>query len=266
MRSWARLATGLAAMALAGPAAAQAWFVTPTPGPVSPPDQPTFHAGPASYGPAPAHVRPKDDTRGSLSGDKMMADLRRIVDFSLQPARRPWRPALRPHQRPAGGEGDRRLGGGQAKGLGPEGRPRRGLSLRGAALAAGALRSAGATSDGSPDVVLQSAMPIRNKTVKPRHRRGAVGRCVGRGSAARTRQPRRQRQGGRGQRRPRRQPVRRAREGRGARAGEARRGGRDQCRGELPATCSSYDNPLRTAATPSPASWWAVTTARSWKA
>src|ERR1700754_2594747 len=68
---------------LGGGAQAQAWFGVPTPGPVSPPDAPTFHAGPASYGPAPFHGRPKDDARGALKGDAMMADVRRIVDFSL---------------------------------------------------------------------------------------------------------------------------------------------------------------------------------------
>ena len=78
---------GLAAAALslaAGAASAQAWFGVPTPGSVSPPDQPTFHAGPASYGPAPFQGRPKDDARGALSGPKLMADVSRIVGFSLE--------------------------------------------------------------------------------------------------------------------------------------------------------------------------------------
>ena len=65
MRHFAKLAAGFAVLALtAGSAAAQAWFGVPPPGPVSPPDKPTFHAGAASYGPAPARGRPKDDARG----------------------------------------------------------------------------------------------------------------------------------------------------------------------------------------------------------
>jgi len=84
MGHFAKLAAGLAALALTtGSASAQAWFGVPTPGPVSPPDKPTFRSGPVGYGPAPAHVRPKDDARGALAGDKLMADVRRIVDFSL---------------------------------------------------------------------------------------------------------------------------------------------------------------------------------------
>jgi hypothetical protein len=32
----------------------------------------------------PAHVRPKDDVRDALSGEKMISDARRIVDFSRE--------------------------------------------------------------------------------------------------------------------------------------------------------------------------------------
>src|SRR4051812_48653093 len=70
---------------VAGPAMAQApWFGVPTPGPVTAPDAATFQAGPNAYGPAPARGRPKDDVTGALVGDKMMADVRTIVGFSLE--------------------------------------------------------------------------------------------------------------------------------------------------------------------------------------
>ncbi|HEX3363539.1 M28 family peptidase [Phenylobacterium sp.] len=173
---------GFAALALmAGPAAAQAWFGTPTPGPVSPSDQPTFHAGPASYGPTPAHVRPKDDTRGSLGGDRMMADVRRIVGFSLA----------------SKAAGDKLYG--RISGLPAE---KATVDWAVAKLKASGLKDAHAeaytseaplwlpvsfearvTSEGSPDVVLQSAMPIRNKTVKPATAEGPLV-FVGRGSPA----------------------------------------------------------------------------------
>jgi len=187
MGSWTKLAAGFAALALtAGPAAAQAstngpWFGTPTPGPVSPSDKPTFHAGPAAYGPAPAHVRPKDDARGSLSGPKMMADVRRIVDFSLA-------------SRAAGD-----LLYGRISGLPAE---KATVDWAVGKLKASGLKDAHAepypseaplwlpvsfelrvTSEGSPDVVLHSAMPIRNKTVKPAAAEGPLV-FVGRGSAA----------------------------------------------------------------------------------
>jgi hypothetical protein len=71
-------------MCAAGSAAAQAWFGVPLPPPLTPPDQPTFHAGPAAYGPQPAHVRPKDDAAGALSAPKLMADVKTIVGFSLE--------------------------------------------------------------------------------------------------------------------------------------------------------------------------------------
>jgi hypothetical protein len=175
---------GLAAAALnlaAGAASAQAWFGAPTPGPVSPPDQPTFHAGPAAYGPAPARVRPKDDARGSLSGETMMADVRRIVDFSLA----------------SKAAGDLLYG--RISGLPAE---KATVDWAVGKLKASGLKDAHAepypseaplwlpvsfearvTSEGSPDVVLRSAMPIRNKTVKPAAAEGPAV-FVGRGSAA----------------------------------------------------------------------------------
>jgi hypothetical protein len=170
------------AMALfAGPVSAQAWFGVPTPGPVSPPDKPTFHAGPAAYGPAPAHVRPKDDPRGSLSGEKMMADVRRIVDFSLE----------------SKAAGDKLYG--RISGLPAE---KAAVDWAVAKLKAAGLKDARAeaypseaplwlpvsfearmTSEGAPDVVLQSAMPIRNRSVKPATAEGPLV-FVGRGSSA----------------------------------------------------------------------------------
>jgi Peptidase family M28 len=186
MGRWAGLAAGTAALALAGPAAAQAWFGTPTPGPVSPPDQPTFHAGAASYGPAPAHVRPKDDTRGSLAGEKMMADVRRIVDFSLA----------------SKAAGDLLYG--RISGLPAE---KATVDWAVGKLKASGLKDAHAEpyiseaklwlpvsfelrvlgdpafGAGTADVVLHSAMPIRNATVKPAAAEGPLV-FVGRGSAA----------------------------------------------------------------------------------
>src|ERR1700742_252107 len=84
MGQFRTFATAATFTLIAGAAQAQAWFGVTTPGPVSPPDQPTFHAGPASYGPAPFAGRPKDDARGALSGPKLMADVNRIVGFSLE--------------------------------------------------------------------------------------------------------------------------------------------------------------------------------------
>jgi hypothetical protein len=173
--------TAAAFCLMGGAASAQAWFGVPTPGPVSPPDKPTFHAGPASYGPAPAHVRPADDVRGALSGDKMMTDVRRIVDFSLE--------------RKAAGD----LLYGRISGLPGE---KAVVDWAVARLKADGLRDAHAepyvseaplwlpvsyelraTTDGSPDVVLASAVPIRNRTVKPAVAEGPLV-FVGRGSAA----------------------------------------------------------------------------------
>jgi hypothetical protein len=182
MGHFATLAAGLAALALtAGSACAQAWFGVPTPGPVSPPDKPTFHAGPASYGPAPAHVRPKDDARGALAGDKLMAEVRRIVEFSLG-------------SKAAGEPLYGRISGMPAE--------KKTVDWAVAKLKAAGLKDARAeaypseaplwlpvsfearvTSEGNPDVVLASAMPIRNKTVKPATAEGPLV-FAGRGSAA----------------------------------------------------------------------------------
>src|SRR5690348_16383049 len=77
----------VAALALGGSAAAQStpgpWFGVPTPGPVTPVDQPTFVTGPEAYGPAPFAGRPKDDASGALKGERLMADVKTIVGFSL---------------------------------------------------------------------------------------------------------------------------------------------------------------------------------------
>ena len=182
MGHFAKLAAGLAALALTvGTASAQAWFGVPTPGPVSPPDKPTFHAGPAAYGPTPAKVRPKDDTTEALTGFKMMADVRAIVDFSLQ----------------SKAAGDKLYG--RISGLPAE---KATVDWAVAGLKDAGLKDAHAeaypseaplwlpvsfearvTSEGSPDVVLQSAMPIRNKTAKPAAAEGPLV-FVGRGSAA----------------------------------------------------------------------------------
>jgi hypothetical protein len=164
------VATVAAAALVAGSAGAQAWFHTPTPGAVSPPDQPTFHAGPASYGPAPFNGRPKNDARSALGGDKMMADVRRIVDFSLE----------------SKAAGDLLYG--RISGLPAE---KKTVDWAVEKLKASGLKDAHAESyastaplwlpvsfelrvlgdpafgAGTADVVLKSAMPIRNATVKP---------------------------------------------------------------------------------------------------
>jgi hypothetical protein len=173
---------------MAGTASAQAWFGVPTPGPVSPPDRPTFHAGPESYGPAPAPARgrPKDDARGSLSGAKLMADVKRIVGFSLE----------------SKAAGDLLYG--RISGLPAE---QKTVDWAVEKLKASGLRDAHAESyvstaplwlpvsfelralgdpafgAGTTDVVLKSAMPIRNKTVRPAAAEGPLV-FVGRGSAA----------------------------------------------------------------------------------
>jgi hypothetical protein len=187
MGHFAKLAAGLALPALmAGAASAPqaqtgAWFGVPTPGPVSPPDKPTFHAGAAAYGPAPAHVRRKDDTRGALQGAAMMADVRRIVDFSLA----------------SKAAGDKLYG--RISGLPAE---KATVDWAVARLKAAGLKDAHAeaypsdaplwlpvsfearvTGEGGPDVVLASAMPIRNRTVKPATAEGPLV-FVGRGSSA----------------------------------------------------------------------------------
>lgn len=174
-------ATAAAAALIGGAACAQAWFGVPTPGPVSPPDKPTFHTGPDAYGPAPAHVRPKDDARGALSGDKMIADVRRIVDFSLERKR----------------AGDLLYG--RISGLPGE---KATVDWAVAKLKASGLKDAHAeaypseaplwlpvsyearvAADGSPDVVLASAVPIRNRTVRPASAEGPLV-FAGRGSPA----------------------------------------------------------------------------------
>jgi hypothetical protein len=184
MGQFAKRAVGLAALALtAGSAHAQAWFGVPTPGPVSPPDKPTFHAGPIAYGPtpAPARMRPKDDVTEALTGYEMMADVRTIVDFSLA----------------SKAAGDKLYG--RISGLPAE---KATVDWAVAKLKDAGLKDAHAeaypseaplwlpvsfearvTTEGSPDVVLQSAMPIRNKTVKPASAEGPLV-FVGRGSAA----------------------------------------------------------------------------------
>jgi len=187
MRLLTRSVLGLAALALSfTTASAQAWFGVPTPGPVSAPDRPTFHSGPNAYGPAPAHVRPKDDARGALAGDRLMADVQRIVDFSLE--------------RKAAGDPLW----GRISGLPGE---QRTVEWAVAKLKASGLKDARAEpydfdaklwlpvtwelrvvgdqafGGGTSDVVLRSAVPIRNSTVKPAAAEGPLV-FVGRGSAA----------------------------------------------------------------------------------
>src|SRR4051812_6838277 len=186
MRRLAKLAAGLAVLALAVPASAPkaqtgAWFGVPTPGPVSPPDKPTFRAGPASYGPAPAQLRRKDDVHGALAGAAMMTDVRRIVDFSLA----------------SKAAGDKLYG--RISGLPAE---KAAVDWAVARLKAAGLKDAHAeaypsdaplwlpvsfearvASEGSPDVLLASAVPIRNRTVKPATAEGPLV-FVGRGSGA----------------------------------------------------------------------------------
>ncbi len=156
-----------AALLLAGAAQAQAqtqarpWFGVPTPGPVSPVDKPTFGAGPDAYGPAPAAgLRPKDDATGALRGERMLADVSTIVGFSLE-------------RRDAGDPLWGRISGlpGEAKTV----------EWAVAQLKAAGLKDARAetyvseqplwlpktwsvklSSEGSPDVVLKTAVPIRN--------------------------------------------------------------------------------------------------------
>jgi peptidase M28-like protein len=183
----ARLAVGFAAMALtAGPAAAQAWFGVPTPGSVSPPDKPTFHVGPAAYGPAPAHVRPKDDTHGALAGDKMMADVRRIVDFSLESkaAGEPlWgRISGMPAEKKTVDWAVAKL---KASGLSDAHAEPYPFDTKLWLPVTWELRVLGdpAFGAGTADVVLRSAVPIRNVTVKPAAAEGPLV-FVGRGSAA----------------------------------------------------------------------------------
>ena len=180
---------GLIGIALtAGSAAAQTgpWFGVPTPPPVSPPDKPTFHAGPASYGPAPTHARPKDDVRGALSGDKMMADVRRIVDFSLESkaAGEPlWgRISGMPAEKKTVDWAVAKL---KASGLSDAHAEPYAFDTKLWLPVTWELRVMGepAFGAGTADVVLRSAVPIRNVTVKPAAAEGPLV-FVGRGSAA----------------------------------------------------------------------------------
>jgi hypothetical protein len=178
-RLWAGMVVGTA---LASAAHAQApWFGVPPPAPVTPPDQATFRTGPNAYGPAPADVRPKDDAKGALRGERMMADVRRIVEFSLE----------------------RKVAGdplwGRISGLPGEART---VEWAVAKLKAAGLKDARAepyllenalwlpktwevrlTDPGGASLVLHSAVPIRNTTTTPRQASGPVV-FAGRGSPA----------------------------------------------------------------------------------
>jgi hypothetical protein len=187
MRHFGKLAVGLAALALmAGSASAQAWFGVPAPGPVSPPDKPTFRAGPNAYGPAPGHVRPKDDVRGALGGDKMMADVRRIVDFSLasKAAGEPlWgRISGMPQEKATV---DWAVGKLKASGLKDAHAEPYAFDTKLWLPVTWEVRvlSDASFGAGSGDVVLRSAVPIRNLAVKPAAAEGPLV-FVGRGSAA----------------------------------------------------------------------------------
>lgn len=176
---------GLAALALAGATQAQPaaspWFGVPTPGPVTPVDQPTFVTGPEAYGPAPFAGRPKDDATGALSGGRLMADVKTIVGFSLV-------------RRDAGDPLWGRISGlpGEAATV----------DWAVAQLKAAGLKDAHSETyvseqplwlpkawevrlktDGSPDVVLKSAVPIRAPTTKAMAAAGPL-IFVGRGSPA----------------------------------------------------------------------------------
>jgi hypothetical protein len=169
------------ALALGASESAQAWFGAPTPGPVSPVDQPTFANGPAAYGLAPFDGRPKDDAAGALKGDRMLADVKTIVGFSLE-------------RRDAG---DPLWG--RISGLPGETRT---VEWAVAQLKAAGLSDAHAetyvseqplwlpktwevrlSTEGSPPVVLRSAVPIRNPTTRPLTAAGPLV-FAGRGSAA----------------------------------------------------------------------------------
>jgi hypothetical protein len=159
----------------------QAWFGVPTPGPLSAVDQPTFATGPEAYGPAPFAGRPKDDVTGALKGERMLADVSTIVGFSL---------ASRDAGDPLWG---------RISGLPGEART---VEWAVAQLKAAGLKDARAetyvseqplwlprtwavrlTTEGSPEVVLKSAVPIRNPTTKPLSASGPLV-FAGRGSPA----------------------------------------------------------------------------------
>jgi hypothetical protein len=167
MRRVAGLAAMAAVTALAGAAHAQAWFGVPTPGPLSPVDKPTFVTNADAYGPIPAPpgLRPKDDATGALKGPRMFEDVKTIVGFSL--ARRD--------------AGDPLWG--RISGLPGESAT---VQWAVAQLKAAGLKDAHAETyisenplwlpktwevrlraEGSPDVVLASAVPVRNPTTKP---------------------------------------------------------------------------------------------------
>ena len=176
------LAAGLVAALFAGGAAhAQAWFGVPTPGPVTPVDQPTFSTSPEAYGPAPFAGRPKDDATGALAGPRMLADVKTIVGFSL--ARRD--------------AGDPLWG--RISGLPGEAAT---VDWAVAQLKAAGLKAAHTETyvseqplwlpkawevrlmtEGSPDVALRSAVPIRAPTTKPLSAAGPLV-FAGRGSPA----------------------------------------------------------------------------------
>jgi hypothetical protein len=179
-RAFGRI-VGAAALAAAGVAHAQAWFGVPTPGPVSPVDKPTFVAGAEAYGPAPFAGRPKEDAAGALKGERLLADVKTIVGFSL--ARRD--------------AGDPLWG--RISGLPGEAAT---VEWAVAQLKAAGLKDAHAETyvserplwlpkswavrlkaDGSPDVVLASAVPISAPTTKPLSASGPLV-FAGRGSPA----------------------------------------------------------------------------------
>jgi hypothetical protein len=81
------------AVSLAGASQAQgpaqssrdpAWFGVPRPGPVSDLDRPTFVVEPNAYGPQPIHFKMPRDPSGALDGARMMADMRKVVEFSRE--------------------------------------------------------------------------------------------------------------------------------------------------------------------------------------
>ncbi|HEY0436865.1 MAG TPA: M28 family peptidase [Phenylobacterium sp.] len=167
MRSLPGLAAGVAALVVAGAAQAQAWFGVPTPGPLSPVDKPTFATNPDAYGliPAPPGLRPKDDLTGALQGPRLFEDVKTIVGFSL---------ASRDAGDPLWGRISGLPGGAKT------------VEWAVAQLKAAGLKDAHAETyvsenplwlpkawevrlkaDGSPDVVLASAVPVRNPATRP---------------------------------------------------------------------------------------------------
>ena len=187
MRHVMGLAAGLVAALIATGALAQVqnpgWFGVPTPGGLSPVDKPTFTTNADAYGPSPAPpgLRPKDDVSGALKGAAMFDDVKTIVGFSL--ARRD--------------AGDPLWG--RISGLPGEAAT---VDWAVAQLKAAGLKDAHAETyisetplwlpktwevrlraEGSPDVVLASAVPVRNPTTKPLSASGPLV-FAGRGSPA----------------------------------------------------------------------------------